>query len=66
MVPTLGAAGFRVTAVASAAEALRLRDAGTMFDAIVSDIEMPEMDGIAVRPRRPRRRTLGQAAADRA
>ncbi len=46
MVPTLGAAGFRVTAVASAAEALRLRDAGTMFDAIVSDIEMPEMDGI--------------------
>ncbi len=29
----------------SAAEALRLRDAGAMFDAIVSDIEMPEMDG---------------------
>jgi two-component system chemotaxis sensor kinase CheA len=46
MVPTLGAAGFRVTAVSSAAEALRIRDAGTMFDAIVSDIEMPEMDGI--------------------
>jgi two-component system chemotaxis sensor kinase CheA len=46
MMPTLGAAGFRVTAVGSAAEALRLRDAGTMFDAIVSDIEMPEMDGI--------------------
>jgi two-component system, chemotaxis family, sensor kinase CheA len=46
MVPTLGAAGFRVTAVSSAAEALRLREAGTMFDAIVSDIEMPGMDGI--------------------
>ena len=46
MVPTLGAAGFRVTAVASAAEALRLRDAGTRFDAIVSDIEMPGMDGL--------------------
>jgi two-component system, chemotaxis family, sensor kinase CheA len=46
MVPTLGAAGFRVTAIGSAAEALRLRDAGTMFDAIVSDIEMPDMDGI--------------------
>jgi two-component system chemotaxis sensor kinase CheA len=45
-VPTLGAAGFRVTAVGSAAEALSLRDAGTMFDAIVSDIEMPDMDGI--------------------
>jgi two-component system chemotaxis sensor kinase CheA len=46
-VPTLGAAGFRVTAVSSAGEALRLRDAGTMFDAIVSDIEMPDMDGLA-------------------
>jgi two-component system chemotaxis sensor kinase CheA len=45
-VPMLGAAGFRVTAVASAAEALRLRDAGTSFDAIVSDIEMPGMDGV--------------------
>jgi two-component system chemotaxis sensor kinase CheA len=46
MVPTLGAAGFRVTAIGSAAEALRLRDSGSKFDAIVSDIEMPEMDGI--------------------
>nr|WP_294510366.1 chemotaxis protein CheW [uncultured Rhodopila sp.] len=46
MVPTLGAAGFRVTAVGSAAEALRLRDAGKQFDAIVSDIEMPNMDGL--------------------
>jgi two-component system chemotaxis sensor kinase CheA len=46
MIPTLGAAGFRVTAIGSAAEALRLRDAGSDFDAIVSDIEMPDMDGI--------------------
>jgi two-component system, chemotaxis family, sensor kinase CheA len=46
MVPILGAAGFRVTAVSSAAEALRLRDAGTRFDAIISDIEMPDMDGL--------------------
>ncbi len=45
-VPMLGAAGFRVTALASATEALRQRDAGVMFDAIVSDIEMPEMDGM--------------------
>ncbi|HEY4042966.1 MAG TPA: chemotaxis protein CheW, partial [Rhodopila sp.] len=44
--PMLGAAGFRVTAVGSATEALRLRDAGTMFDAVVSDIEMPQMDGV--------------------
>jgi len=45
LVPTLSAAGYKVTAVGSAAEALRLRDADTMFEAIVSDIEMPEMDG---------------------
>ncbi|MEJ0018904.1 MAG: chemotaxis protein CheW [Acetobacteraceae bacterium] len=44
--PILGAAGYRVTAASSAAEALRLRDAGTMFDAIVSDITMPDMDGL--------------------
>ncbi len=46
VVPILGAAAYRVTAVASAAEALRLREAGAMFDAIVSDIEMPDMDGL--------------------
>ena len=47
LVPTLGAAGYRVTAAPNAGEALRLREAGMMFDAIVSDIEMPEMDGLA-------------------
>jgi two-component system chemotaxis sensor kinase CheA len=47
LIPTLGAAGYRVTATASAAEALRLREAGTLFDAIVSDIDMPDMDGLA-------------------
>jgi two-component system chemotaxis sensor kinase CheA len=47
LVPTLAAAGYRVTATASAATALGLREAGTMFDAIVSDIEMPGMDGYA-------------------
>ncbi len=47
LAPTLGAAGFRVTAAPNAMAALRLRDAGVMFDAIVSDIEMPEMDGLA-------------------
>lgn len=44
--PTLGAAGFEVRTVAGAEDALRLRDAGAMFDAIVSDIEMPGMDGL--------------------
>jgi two-component system chemotaxis sensor kinase CheA len=46
LVPTLAAAGYRVTAVGSAAEALRLREAGKMFAAIVSDVEMPDIDGI--------------------
>jgi two-component system chemotaxis sensor kinase CheA len=44
--PILGAAGYRVTAAPSAAEALRLREAGVPFDAIVSDIVMPDMDGL--------------------
>ena len=47
LIPMLGTAGYRVTATASAAEALRLREAGTLFDAIVSDIDMPDMDGLA-------------------
>jgi two-component system chemotaxis sensor kinase CheA len=47
LVPSLTAAGFKVSAAASAAEALRLRDSGRMFNAIVSDIEMPDMDGLA-------------------
>ncbi len=46
LVPSLSAAGYAVTAVASATQALALRDAGTAFDAIVSDIEMPELDGL--------------------
>ena len=48
LVPTLAAAGYRVTAARNAGEALRLRDGGAMFDAIVSDIEMPEIDGHAL------------------
>jgi two-component system chemotaxis sensor kinase CheA len=47
LAPTLSAAGYSVTAVAEATHALRLRDEGAMFDAIVSDIEMPGMDGLA-------------------
>jgi two-component system chemotaxis sensor kinase CheA len=47
VVPVLAAAGFEVTAVAGPAEALKLREQGAMFEAIVSDIEMPGMDGLA-------------------
>ena len=47
LAPALSAAGYHVTAVASAAEALNLAQHGVMFDAILSDIEMPDMDGLA-------------------
>ena len=46
LVPTLSAAGYDVTAAGSAAEALRMRDNGLMIDVIVSDIEMPDMNGL--------------------
>jgi two-component system, chemotaxis family, sensor kinase CheA len=46
LLPILGAAGFRVTAASNAADALHLRETGVMFDVIVSDIEMPDMDGL--------------------
>jgi two-component system chemotaxis sensor kinase CheA len=48
VVPALTAAGYAVTAVANAKEALRLREAGAGFDAVISDIEMPEIDGFAL------------------
>ncbi len=47
IVPALSAAGYDVTAVDSAAAALRVREEGVPFDVIVSDIEMPGMDGLA-------------------
>ncbi len=47
LTPLLSVAGFNVTAVDNAQEALKMRDDGESFDAIVSDIEMPDMDGFA-------------------
>lgn len=43
--PMLGVAGYKVTCVKDAEEALRLCQAGDKFDIIVSDIEMPGMNG---------------------
>jgi two-component system chemotaxis sensor kinase CheA len=45
LTPVLKAAGYDVTAVESGAEALALLKKGMQFDVIVSDIEMPEMNG---------------------
>ncbi|MBB5693127.1 hybrid sensor histidine kinase/response regulator [Muricoccus pecuniae] len=48
LVPALGAAGFEVVATTTGAQALKLREAGELFDVIVSDIEMPELDGLGL------------------
>jgi two-component system, chemotaxis family, sensor kinase CheA len=43
--PVLSVAGYEVTTAETADEALGMREAGQRFDAIVSDIEMPGMNG---------------------
>lgn len=45
LAPLLAVAGFEVTAAESPKAALQLADSGSMFELIVSDIEMPEMSG---------------------
>ena len=45
LTPVLRAAGYEVTAAASAPEALAMLDEGRAFDLVITDIEMPEMDG---------------------
>jgi len=46
LVPTLSAAGYQVSTVSSAEQALALQDAGVLFDAVVSDIEMEGLGGL--------------------
>jgi two-component system chemotaxis sensor kinase CheA len=48
LMPVLKAAGYSVTPAASGHEALTLLKNGQRFDALVTDIEMPEMDGFAL------------------
>jgi two-component system, chemotaxis family, sensor kinase CheA len=45
LTPLLSVAGYEVTTVESADRALTLCEAGEDFDVIISDIEMPGMDG---------------------
>ncbi|MGA7458197.1 MAG: chemotaxis protein CheW [Methyloceanibacter sp.] len=51
LAPLLKASGYEVTLAASADEALALKDSGASFDLIVSDLDMPGMDGIALAER---------------
>jgi two-component system chemotaxis sensor kinase CheA len=46
--PLLVAAGCQVTTAGDGADALRLRDEGHAFDLIISDIDMPRMDGLTL------------------
>ncbi len=45
LTPVLSVAGYDVTTVESAGDALKMREAGMVFDVIISDIEMPGMNG---------------------
>ncbi|MBT7771472.1 MAG: response regulator, partial [Rhodospirillales bacterium] len=45
LTPMLSVAGYTVTSVESADDALELRESGNKFDVIISDIEMPGMNG---------------------
>lgn len=45
LTPVLSAAGYHVTTLGAAPEALSLIDKGAQFDAIVTDIDMPDVDG---------------------
>jgi len=46
--PLIRAAGYQVVAVASATQALATLSSGIAIDVVVTDIEMPEMDGFAL------------------
>jgi two-component system chemotaxis sensor kinase CheA len=46
LAPVLRAAGYAVTGVASAREALALLAGDPSFDVVVTDVEMPDMDGL--------------------
>jgi two-component system chemotaxis sensor kinase CheA len=48
LAPLIKAAGYRVVAAASAADALAALKSDARFDLIVTDIEMPDMDGFAL------------------
>ena len=48
LAPLIKAAGYQVVAVGSAADALEALKTGSRFDLVVTDIEMPDMDGFGL------------------
>jgi two-component system chemotaxis sensor kinase CheA len=47
LLPVLSVTGYEVIALENPLQAIELREKGEMFDLIISDIEMPLMDGFA-------------------
>lgn len=47
LLPVLSVSGYEVIALENPLQAIDLREKGEMFDLIISDIEMPQMDGFA-------------------
>jgi two-component system chemotaxis sensor kinase CheA len=58
--PVLRAAGYEVTAVASAQEALSLLQNGHRYNVLVTDIDMPGMDGFALAEAVRRNKQFGE------
>ena len=48
MTTSLDSDGYRVTAVCDGQQGINLLERGTPFDVVVSDIEMPEVDGLSL------------------
>jgi two-component system chemotaxis sensor kinase CheA len=48
LAPLIKAAGYRVIAVGSGGEALAALKSGKRIDVVVTDVEMPELDGFAL------------------
>jgi two-component system, chemotaxis family, sensor kinase CheA len=48
LAPLIKAAGYQVVTVSSATQALTQLSSGTTVDVVVTDVEMPEMDGFAL------------------
>lgn len=48
LTPVLRAAGYDVTALGGGEEALAMLKSGKRFDIVVTDLEMPTMDGFAL------------------
>ena len=48
LTPVLRAAGYEVTATGGGQEAMAVVKAGKSFDIVVTDLEMPDMDGFAL------------------